>query len=96
MDSLSHRYDEAMGECRKTLEMDADFLPAHLYLGMTYTQEQMHSEAIDELEKLTRLTMRPTVLGALGYAYGAAGKKVEARRVLRDIEETGEERVFPL
>ena len=44
----ARRYDEAIEACKKTLEMDPTFMPAHLYLSWIYEQKGMHAEEIAE------------------------------------------------
>ena len=44
----ARRYDQAIVACRKALELDPDFGPAHLYLSWIYLQKGMHDEAATE------------------------------------------------
>jgi tetratricopeptide (TPR) repeat protein len=40
--------DAAIAHCREALELDPNFLFAHINLAATYEQEQMYAEAVDE------------------------------------------------
>ncbi len=81
---LGHRYDQAIEACRKTLEMEQSFSPAHEYLAMAYEAKGMYEEAIAEFQKARR--RNPFMLGGLGHAYAMAGKKAEALKVVREME----------
>jgi DNA-binding winged helix-turn-helix (wHTH) protein len=42
------KYDDAIMQCRKTLETDASFLNAHFYLYDAYTAAEMYDDAVSE------------------------------------------------
>ena len=52
---FSRRYDEAITECRKALELDSNFVPAHWQLGSAYVQKAQYPEAVADLAAV-RLT----------------------------------------
>ena len=57
-------------------------------LGVTLVQTRMYMEAIAEFQKAGRLTANsPEILGLLGYGYGMAGMKREARAVLSELDD---------
>ena len=85
---MSGRNDEAIAQYRKTIAMDPTFVRAHYYLGLAYQQKKMYEEAIPEFEKWTALTERnPSSQAALAQAYAVAGKKLEARKLLGELED---------
>lgn len=43
------KYDDAIDQCRRTLESDPNFLNAHLYLYEVYTAKGLYDEAVSEL-----------------------------------------------
>src|SRR5260370_12773718 len=43
---FAHRYDEAIQQHRRTLDMDPNFSKAHADLGWAYEQKGMHAEAV--------------------------------------------------
>jgi tetratricopeptide (TPR) repeat protein len=49
------KYDDAIAQCRRTLEMDAGFINAHFYLYEIYTAKEMHAEAVAEFFKIEEL-----------------------------------------
>jgi|GEM_PF-6173202 len=43
--------DQAITQCRQALELDQDFVLAHLYLGRAYEQKRVYRAAVDEYLK---------------------------------------------
>lgn len=79
------RFDEAIQQCRKTIELEPNFAHGHWCLGLAYLSKARHDDAIQEFQKARALGEGPGVLWSLGYAYAIAGRKSEAREVLRDL-----------
>jgi tetratricopeptide (TPR) repeat protein len=92
---LVRDYDRTIAECTKTLEMEPQFAPAHLYRGMAYEQKGMFDKAIADLEFASDSEGGASFSGALGHAYAVAGKKAEARMLLRDLKESSAKHYFP-
>ncbi len=90
---LERRYDQAVKEHLKTLEMDQNFGLARYFLGQAYAQMGMYSDAISELEWAVVLTNNsPETKSALGQAYAAAGRKAKAQDLLNELRELAVER----
>lgn len=85
--TLARRYDEAIEQYQRALEMDPEFAEAHALLGLTYSVKGLSEEAIGEFHKIKDLENNPAYLCWLVYAYGKAGKRVEAERTLSRIKE---------
>jgi Tfp pilus assembly protein PilF len=79
-------YDQAIEQCRKTVELEQNFSPGHWCLGMAYTAKKMYKEATDEFLKARAVGGCPCELAALGYTYAAAGDKISASGILRELE----------
>jgi tetratricopeptide (TPR) repeat protein len=92
---LVRDYDRTIAECTKTLEMEPRFAPAHLYRGMAYEQKGMFDKAIADLESATDSEGGASFSGALGHVYAVAGRKAEARMLLRDLRESAAKHYFP-
>jgi serine/threonine-protein kinase len=86
------RYDQSIDQARKTLELDQNFWGTYQNLGQVYARKKQYPEAIAALEKARALDNNPTILGYLGYVYAAAGKKVEAQRVLDELRQLSKQR----
>jgi serine/threonine protein kinase len=81
------RLPEAEREFRLALELDADALYPLWACGLTLRMQGKHEESVAMLEKAVGLTERAQTwyLGLLGGAYGAAGRRPEALRVLEEL-----------
>jgi tetratricopeptide (TPR) repeat protein len=67
--------------------MDANYASAWAYLGQSYTQKRMHSEAVSALQKADSLAgVTGDIRAALGHAYAAAGRRDEAQKVIADLK----------
>jgi Flp pilus assembly protein TadD len=82
------QYDRAIGELRKSLELDTNFAQTHLFLGWAYEQPARYEDAIAEFQKGLTLSGRESeMFAALGHAYGVSGKRAEAEKVLATLKE---------
>lgn len=82
----ARQYDAAIEQFRETLHLNRDFADAHVMLGVTLVQKEMYGEAIAAFQRAGVLTgNNPEIMGLLGFAYGMAGSKREARAVLSDL-----------
>lgn len=88
-----HRYDDAIENYNKTLEMVPDFWVAHHYRGLAYTMKGMYEQAIVEFRGLLEspgegplkegsVEKDAEVAASLAFAYGAAGRRKEAEAIL--------------
>lgn len=92
----ARRYDEAIEQYSKTLELDPVFVRTHFYLGIAYEQQGLFAEAIAELEKAARLSERDTVcLAALGRAYAGSGQRDRAQQILARLRGRSKQRYIP-
>jgi tetratricopeptide (TPR) repeat protein len=75
------------------LELDPNFTLAHIDLGLVYVQKSMYKEGIGELEKALAISPGQTgILSNLGYAYGVAGRRAEAQKVLDQLSELSKQK----
>jgi TolB-like protein/DNA-binding winged helix-turn-helix (wHTH) protein/Flp pilus assembly protein TadD len=85
---LARQYDLAVDQYEKTLEMSPNYARARRDLSLTLVERGRYEDAIGEARKGIELSQgSPLMLGALGYAYAKAGKKDEARKILRELRE---------
>ena len=89
---FARRYDQAIDQLRKTLELDPNYFLAHWILGMVYDQTSRHEEAIAECRRAASTPDIPTALGALGHAYAASGRRAEALKVLAELKGLSKQR----
>ena len=82
------QYDEVVEQCRLTLEMDPNFHEAHWFLGWAYEEKAMYDEAIAAFQKAVSCSGGSArMLAELGHAYGLAGKRTEAVKILAELKE---------
>jgi eukaryotic-like serine/threonine-protein kinase len=79
--------EQAVAVCRKLIEMDPNFFPAHRYLGLAYSQQGRHAEAIAAFERARKLSGSSLIVAHLGYAYAAAGEREKAAAVLAELQQ---------
>lgn len=90
----AREFDEALAQTNKVLEMDANYEPALNAQVYVYSAKGMHDLAIESGLKALKVSREsPIELAALGYAYGVAGKKVEAEGILKLLSEKAERKV---
>ncbi len=80
----ARRYDDAIAEARRILEIDPNYAWAYYTLGQCYTEK-------GELDRAIQAFLRPAgriPTGNLGYAYALAGRTAEARKLLADLDTT--------
>ncbi len=90
---FARQYDRAIEQFRKTLDMDPNYAVAHMRFADAYIQKNMVREALSELQTAVALSPVSTdILADLGYAYGVAGQRSEAEKVLAKLMEFSRER----
>jgi TolB-like protein/Tfp pilus assembly protein PilF len=82
------RYDEAAAQLRKALAQDPSSGILHQALGLVdMARPATWAQGVTESERARELMEGdPWVTGQLGYAYALAGRKAEARAILRQLE----------
>ncbi len=85
---FARKYDQAIEQYQKTLEMDKNFYPARFRLGQAYLQAGSIEEAVEEFQQAVTLSQRKArPLALLGYAYGLSGNRTAAERMLDELNE---------
>jgi hypothetical protein len=77
---VSRRYDEAIIQTRKTLEMDPT-CPLISLVGAGIRAERDVDKAIEELAGVG-FTQPLPLIGELGWLYAASGKRPESQKIL--------------
>jgi adenylate cyclase len=80
---ITRRYDEALEQIRRTIEMDENYTLLYFYQGVAYVSKGVYQEAVGAFRKLLSLTGEvPFSICLLGSALGPAGQKDEALKML--------------
>ncbi|MCK4546376.1 MAG: protein kinase [Candidatus Eisenbacteria sp.] len=91
------RYDEAEEQMREILDMDPDLAIAHLGLGIIYTDQGKHAQAIQEIEKVMELVGYGLTAPLLARAHALSGNRSKAEEILENVARlSSEERFLPL
>jgi TolB-like protein/DNA-binding winged helix-turn-helix (wHTH) protein len=82
------QYDRAIAELRRALEITPGHNRALFQLGVTYVMMGRFDDAVRELEAAVHASTgrNPRMDAYRGYAYARAGRPLDARRVLTDLE----------
>jgi serine/threonine-protein kinase len=84
----AHQFEAAIAQARATIDMDASFYPAQLFLGLSCQQAGRRAEAIAALERASHLSQRSTMtVSALGAAMASDGRTTEAAAILTELGE---------
>jgi len=91
----ARRYDEAIAQLKKTIEIDSHFYLAHYYLGEALLLKGQVTQSIAEYRIAVDLDDDPLALGLLGQAYGRAGQQDEAKKILEQLTQEAKSRYVP-
>jgi tetratricopeptide (TPR) repeat protein len=85
---LRRKYDQALAQQRKLLQLQPGFWRVHYLLGQAYLQKRMLADAVTELEQARILSRSDPIPSAgLAHAYASSGRGTEARRLLKELED---------
>jgi TolB-like protein/Tfp pilus assembly protein PilF len=88
----ARRYDQAIEQLRKTVEMDPGFYYAHWTLGNALELKGLNEEAIAEYKEAIALNDDPLPRALLGHLYAKIGRKNEALAILEQLRESSKQR----
>lgn len=84
----ARQYEEAIQQSRNTLDLNPNLFTAHVIFGLSLVQKRMYGDAIAEFQKARVVTdSSADSVGLLGYGYGMAGMKREARDALKELDQ---------
>ena len=83
---LAGRYDDAIAQCRKALELDSGAVSAHTVLRWAYEKKGMHREALSAYEQERVFAGNtPTTRIKRASVLASVGRPDEARVILEEI-----------
>lgn len=82
----ARRYDDAIDQYRRTLDLDASFVESRRELGVLYAYRGEIDAALHELNTAVALARDPESLAYLGYGFAIAGRHDEAARILAELD----------
>jgi serine/threonine protein kinase/Tfp pilus assembly protein PilF len=83
---FARRYQRGEEECRRGVELEPTSVVAHGWMMLNLLSLGRDADAVAAAEETARLSgYGVSSLGLLGYAYGAAGRRADARSVLERL-----------
>ncbi len=93
---MSRRYEEAVLECEKSLEIDPNLLLAIHFMAMCRAQQSRLSEAIALSERTVAMSDRaPFYLGLLGHFCARAGARERVDALIAELEHLAAQKYVP-
>jgi len=93
---FAHQFDEMVELLEKTVKNIPNYAPGFDWLGMAYLQLKQFDKSIEVYQKAVELSDGLAEIKAgLGHAYGMAGRKDEARKVLNELNTLAEKYYIP-
>ena len=93
---FSHQFDEMVELLEETVKKIPNYAPGYDWLGMAYLQLKQFDKSIEVYRKAVELSDGLAEIKAgLGHAYGMAGRKDEARKVLNELNTLAEKYYIP-
>ena len=85
---FARRQEQAIEQLSRALDLDRNYWFAHLILGLVHQQRGKLPEAIGEFKEAKRIEdASPEPPGALGQALALSGKRGEAKKIIKELEE---------
>ncbi|HKQ05717.1 MAG TPA: winged helix-turn-helix domain-containing protein [Blastocatellia bacterium] len=84
---FSRRYDLAIEQFGKTIDLEPNFWPAHFFLGQAYEQQGKMAEAMSAYQMATRLDEGPWPRAGLGHLYAVLQRRDEAHAIIDELDE---------
>ncbi|HSE38713.1 MAG TPA: tetratricopeptide repeat protein, partial [Blastocatellia bacterium] len=84
---FDRRFDLAIEQFRKAIDLDPNFWLAHIFLGLAYEKQGRYVEALAEFQKtISPSSYNPAGQAYVGHALALSGKRNEARKVLDEYK----------
>jgi TolB-like protein/Tfp pilus assembly protein PilF len=90
---FGRQYEQAVRELKDASRVDPKFFVPYWGLGLCYEQMARYEDAVGQLQKAIDLSGRgANGIASLGHAYGLAGRRDEALKILQELETRSKER----
>jgi non-specific serine/threonine protein kinase len=90
---FARRFDESIEELRQVIASDPGFSLPYLWLSVNFIAKKIWDEAIPAIQKFVEFTAGSVMaLSTLGFAYGSAGMRDEAFKILDRLDGLSKDR----
>jgi tetratricopeptide (TPR) repeat protein len=90
---FARKYDEAAEHVSRCIEVDPNFVRAHILLGTIYRQKGMYYESINEFQEAATLHGGMTeIVAEFACTYAMAGKHEKARQILEQLTDPSKQK----
>ena len=87
---FSRRFDEALNQHQKTIEIEPNRRAADVAIGLCYQQKGLFDDAIAAYQKaISSGSKGSNVQALLAYAYAASGRRSEAMKIRESTKDKG-------
>jgi tetratricopeptide (TPR) repeat protein len=93
---FAHRYDEALEQLRRTVDLDPNYPVTYWILGLVLRKMGRHELAIAEGEKSVKLSGgSPLMRATLAHTFASAGRTTEALQLLDELTTLAKQKYVP-
>jgi TolB-like protein/Tfp pilus assembly protein PilF len=93
---MAREYDRAIEECRRSMELNANYFLSLYVLGRSYAQKKMYAKALRILEKAIATNSGNLLLvAALGHTHALSGNKAKALGTVNELKILRRKRYVP-
>ena len=82
----ARRYDLAIAQCQKAIDLDSDYAAAYLLRALVFIRQKKPERALQDIRQTADITpMLPRALAMLAETHALAGRGSEARKMLAEL-----------
>ncbi len=89
---MDGQHERAIAQLEKAQQLDPSFFASYQEIGFAYEDMGAFEDAVSAFQRALELSDKKIGIGELGHIYGAMGRTVEARGMLRELEEQAKTR----
>ncbi len=88
---MARRFEEAIAQCRRTIDLDSNFARSFSILAQAYLHNKQYPEGIEAAKKYVHLSNGSGWAKLeLAYAYAVAGNKAESDQIVNEVTSQAE------
>jgi tetratricopeptide (TPR) repeat protein len=89
---FTRRYDEAIAQYEKALDLNPNLPVIHAELGWAYAMKRMYPQALAEYDKIAKqdkvvAAENQFVAGGLGWVYAMSGRRADALKIAKEFKD---------